>query len=454
MAEPASADRTNERVAAIEDLIESGTARQVEHMLHALHPAEIADLLESLPRPQRALLWAHVPAEMDGEVLLEVGEDVRETLVEDMETGELLAATQQLDIDDMADFMQSLPETVVRELLAGIDKQNRQRLEEVLAWPEDSAGGLMNVDVVTIRADVTLEVVLRYLRQRGDLPSHTDRLVVVDRYGRYLGVLGIDDLLTEDPATPVSAVMDRDFEPLAPETPAGEVARLFEDRDLISQPVVDEHGRVLGRITIDDVVDVIREDAEHSVMSRVGLTEEEDLFAPVRQAASRRAVWLGVNLATAFLAAWVIGRFEATLQEVVALAILMPIVASMGGIAGTQTLTMVIRGQALGQITRRNARPLLLKELAVAGANGVVWAVVVATAALAWFGDAGIAAIIAVALVANLAIAAASGVVLPMLLRRLNIDPALAGGVVLTTVTDVVGFVAFLGLGTIFLLGR
>ena len=235
--------------------------------------------------------------------------------------------------------------------------------------------------------------------------------------------------------------------------PANDVARLFEDHDLISLPVVDDSGRVLGRVTIDDVVDVIREDAEHSVMSRVGLTEEEDLFAPVRQAAARRAVWLGANLATAFLAAWVIGRFEATLDQIVALAILMPIVASMGGIAGTQTLTMVIRGQALGQITRRNARPLLLKELAVATANGLLWAVVVALVALLWFGNGGIAVIIAVALIANLAIAAVSGVAIPLVLRRLGIDPALAGGVVLTTVTDVVGFIAFLGLGTLFLLG-
>jgi Mg/Co/Ni transporter MgtE (contains CBS domain) len=251
-----------------------------------------------------------------------------------MERGELLAATQQLDIDDLADFLQSLPETVVQELLTGIDKQNRERLEQVLVWPEDSAGGLMNVDAVMVRADVSLEVVLRYLRQRGELPPHTDRLAVVDRYGRYLGVLGIDALLTGDPSTSVSTVMDREIEPFDPETPAGEVARRFEDYDLISAPVVDADGRLLGRITIDDVVDVIREDAEHSVMSRVGLTEEEDLFAPVRQAAGRRAVWLGANLATAFLAAWVIGRFQATLEEIVALAILMPIVASMGGIAG------------------------------------------------------------------------------------------------------------------------
>lgn len=452
MAEPASSERTTERVAAIEELLESGTARQVERMLNALHPAEIADLLESLPRPERALLWAQVPADVGGEVLLEVGDDVRETLVEDMDAGELRAATEQLDVDDMADFVQSLPETVVREVLAGMDKQNRQLLERVLPWPEDSAGGLMNVDAVAVRADVTLEVVARYLRSRGELPGHTDRLVVVNRYGRYLGVLGIDVVLTGDPATLVSAVMDREVEPLAPETPAAEVARLFEDHDLVSHPVVDSDGRLIGRITIDDVVDVIREDAEHTVMSRVGLTEAEDLFAPVRRAAARRALWLGVNLGTAFLAAWVIGRFEATLQQIVALAILMPIVASMGGIAGTQTLTMVIRGQALGQITRRNARPLMAKELAVAAANGLLWALLVGVVALAWFGDAGIAAIIGIALVLNLAIAAASGVAIPLLLRRMGIDPALAGGVVLTTVTDVVGFTAFLGLATVFLL--
>ncbi len=453
MAEPASADRTADRVAAIEDLLEGGTARQVERMLHALHPAEIADLLESLPRPQRMLLWAQVPAEMDGEILLEVGEDVRDTLVEDMDHSELLAATEQLDIDDMADFVQSLPETVVQGVLAGMDKQNRQQLEQVLSWPEDSAGGLMNVDAVTVRADVTLEVVLRYLRSRGELPGHLDQLIVVNRYGRYLGALAVNVLLTSDPSITVSSVMERDIEPLAPDTPAIEVARRFEDHDLISHPVVDSEGYVLGRITIDDVVDVIREDAEHSVMSRVGLTEDEDLFAPVPQASARRAVWLGVNLATAFLAAWVIGRFEATLQEVVALAILMPIVASMGGIAGTQTLTMVIRGQALGQITPRNTIPLLRKEIAVGLANGLLWALVVAAAALLWFGKPGIALIIGIAMIANLGIAALSGIVIPIVMRRLGIDAALAGGVVLTTVTDVMGFTVFLGLGTLFLLG-
>lgn len=453
MADAASAERTSDRVQAIEELIErGGTARQVEQMLHALHPAEIADLLESLPRPQRMLLWAHVPPDLDGEVLLEVGEDVRETLVQDMEPSEVLAATEQLDIDDMADFVQSLPETVVREVLAGMDKQNRRRLEEVLAWPEDSAGGLMNVDAVMVRANVTLEVILRYLRSRGDLPPHTDRLVVVDRYGRFRGMLGVDAVLTEDPSTLVSDVMDRAVDPLAPETPANEVARLFEDHDLISHPVADGEGRVLGRITVDDVVDVIRESAEHAVMSRAGLAAEEDLFAPVRQASIRRAVWLGINLMTAFLAASVIGRFEATLQEIVAMAILMPIVASMGGIAGTQTLTIVIRGQALGQITRRNIRPLLLKELAVAGANGVLWALLVALIALAWFGSAPLAAIIGVALVLNLGIAAISGVIIPLVLRHMGIDPALAGGVILTTVTDVVGFGAFLGMGALLLL--
>ncbi|MFW5969190.1 MAG: magnesium transporter [Halofilum sp. (in: g-proteobacteria)] len=452
MAETTPADRNTERLSVVEDLLEGGTGRQVEQMLTALHPAEIADLLESLPRPQRTLLWAHVPTDVDGEVLLEVGEDVRETLLGDMEPGEVLAATEQLDIDDMADFVQSLPETVVREVLAGMDKQNRRRLEEVLAWPEDSAGGLMNVDGVMVRANVTLEVVQRYLRSRGELPPHTDRLVVVDRYGRFRGILGIDTLLTSDPATLVSEVMDRDVEPIAPETPASEVARQFEDHDLISHPVADAEGRVLGRITIDDVVDVIREDAENAMMRRAGLDAEEDLFAPIRQASTRRAVWLGINLMTAFLAAWVIGRFEATLQEVVAMAILMPIVASMGGIAGTQTLTIVIRGLALGQITRRNTRPLMIKELAVAAANGLIWALLLAAVALIWFGNGPLALILCIALVLNLAMAAASGVLIPLLLQRMGIDPALAGGVILTTITDVVGFGAFLGMGALIFL--
>jgi magnesium transporter len=336
--------------------------------------------------------------------------------------------------------------------LRSMDKQNRERLESVLRYPEDSAGGMMDVEVVTVRADVELDVVLRYLRIHGNIPEMTDSLFVVDRAGMYRGMLPLISLLTNDPGCLVAAVMERDIHGIPADLPDVEVARLFEDRDLISAPVISETGVLLGRITIDDVVDVIREDADHSLLSMAGLDEEDDTFAPVFRSAGRRAVWLGINLGTAFLASWVIGLFQATLQQVVALAVLMPIVASMGGISGSQTLIIVIRGMALGQIGGSNARWLLYKELAVTALNGIAWATVVAVIAALWFDNVNIGLIIGAALIINLVCAALSGLSIPFLLQRLNIDPAHAGTVLLTTITDVIGFMVFLGLGTMFLL--
>jgi magnesium transporter len=324
-------------------------------------------------------------------------------------------------------------------------------LSAVMRFEEDSAGGLMNLDTVTVRPDVTLEVVLRYLRMRGELPDRTDRLFVVNRHDQYLGGLDITRLLTVDPEKTVGEVMDSAVEGIGPETPAREVAQLFEDRDLVSAAVVSRDGRLLGRITIDDVVDVIREEADHSVMSMAGLAEDEDIFAGVLTSARRRAIWLSINLATAFLAANVVGLFEATIEKVVALAVLMPIVASMGGIAGSQTLVLIIRGLALGQVEQANARWLLAREIAVGLLNGVLLAGLVGVAAGIWFHTWTIGLIIFAALMINLFAAALAGVGVPLVLRRLGIDPALAGGVVLTTVTDTVGFSSLLGLGTLFL---
>jgi magnesium transporter len=420
--------------------------------MNALHPAEIADLLESLPPRQRKLLWGLVDADIEGPVLLEVGEEVRHSLISEMEADEILAAAEGLDVDDLADFLQSLPDTLLQETLQGMDKQNRDRLEEVLSYPEDSAGGLMDTDLVTVRADVPLDVVLRYLRMKGELPEHTNQLFVVDRYGNYQGVMSLHPLLTQDPEMLVADAMDGEISAINASALSSDVSRMFEDLDLVTAPVVDDHNRLLGRITVDDVVDVIRDEAEHSVLSMAGLSEDHDIFAPVVQSGRRRGVWLGVNLATAFLASWVIGRFTATLDQIVALAVLMPIVASMGGIAGSQTLTLVIRGQALGQVGHANVRWLLNRELAVALLNGALWALVVAAIAVLWFDDYAIGAVIGTALIINLLAAAASGVVIPFVLRQMNVDPALAGGVILTTVTDVIGFVAFLGLATVFLL--
>ncbi len=333
-----------------------------------------------------------------------------------------------------------------------MDKQDRQRLEVVLHYPEDSAGGLMNVDVVTVRADVTLDVVMRYLRMRGELPHNTDKLFVVDRHDCYRGALALTQLLTNEPEQIVAAVMDRDIRGIPATQTDVEVARQFENHDLLSAAVVSEDNKLLGRITIDDVVDVIREDADHSLLSMAGLDEEDDTFAPVMKSARRRALWLGINLFTAFLASWVIGNFQATLEQVVALAVLMPIVASMGGIAGSQTLIIVIRGLALGQIGSSNARWLMYKELAVSILNGLGWAVVVAVISALWFSNRDIGLVIAAALIINLMCAALAGLSIPFILKRLNIDPALAGSVILTTFTDVIGFMVFLGLGTIVLL--
>ena len=442
----------SEQVTALAEALNSGTMQTVRKMLRALHPAEVAQLLESLPRAQRFIVWGMLDHEHDGEVLLEVGDEVRVSLIGEMDEDALVSATEGLDIDDLADLLADLPEAVSSQILNDMDQQYRSRLEAVLTYDEDTAGGLMDTSVITVRADVTLEVVLRYLRRHESIPSHTDVLMVVDRFEHYRGVLPITALLLHDPDTLVGEVMESDRPPIPAEMPDGAVAAVFEDRDLVSAAVVDENNLLLGRITVDDVVDVIRDEGVETLHSYVGLSEDEDLFDSVLSASRRRAVWLGVNLVTAFIAAAAIGLFQDTLERVVALAVLMPIVASMGGIAGSQTLILVIRGMALGQVSSQNVRALLLKELGVGLVNSLVWCGVVALVAGLWFDTWMIGAVIALALIANMVFAALTGVLLPPTLRRLNIDPALAGGVLLTTVTDVVGFVAFLGLGTALLL--
>jgi len=425
--------------------------RHGQRLVNSMHPAEIASLIESLPAAKREIVWEFVDPEIEGDVLIELNEEVRAELIGGMDADELIAATEGMEVDDLADLIDDLPETLNERVLQSMDAQDRERLNAVLAFEEDSAGGLMNLDAVTVRPDVTLEVVLRYLRMRGELPDRTDRLFVVNRHDRYLGGIDITKLLTEDPEKTVGELMDSAVEGIAPDTSAQVVAKLFADRDLVSAAVVTADGQLLGRITIDDVVDVIREEAEHSVMSMAGLAEEEDMFAGVLPSARRRAIWLSVNLATAFLAANVVGLFEATIEKVVALAVLMPIVASMGGIAGSQTLVLIIRGLALGQIEQSNARWLLIREVAVGLLNGAVLASVVGLAAGVWFEQWKIGAIIFAALMINLFAAALAGVVVPLSLKRFGIDPALAGGVVLTTVTDTVGFASLLGLGAFFL---
>jgi len=439
------------RTSALRAALEHGSMRNAHRMVNAMPPAEVARLLESLPPAKREIVWDFVDPELEGEVLTELNEEVRQGLISGMDAEELVAAVEGLEVDDLADLLADLPETVTRQVLRSMDQQDRERLNIIRSFPADSAGGLMNTDTVSVRADVPLEVVLRYLRMRGELPEKTDRLYVVNRDDRYVGALPVTRLLTEDPDRIVAETLDTNVASIDPETPANEVANLFQDRDLVSAPVVDNQGRLLGRITVDDVVDVIREEADHSVLSMAGLDEEDDLFAGVARSARNRALWLTINLLTAILAAWVVGLFSTTIEKVVALAALMPIVASMGGVAGTQTVTLMIRGIALGQIQEASARWLLMRELAVGALNGFGLAAIVAVGTALIFDTWTVAAIIFAALLINLLAAALIGVLVPLALKRLKIDPALAGGVVLTTFTDVIGFAALLGLGSLFL---
>jgi magnesium transporter len=445
-------EHTKANLELLREKLGSGRMRSARIMVNSLHPSEVARLLESLPLKERAMLWEVVDHDLEGDVLVEVAEEVRDGLLEGMETEELIAATEGMEVDDLADLIADLPETVTREVLQSLDKQDHERLQQVLAYDEESAGGMMNVDVVTVRPDVTLEVVARYLRVVGEIADGTDSIFVVSRDNTYIGSLFLSRLLTNDPEDMVAKVMSTDLMPIPVHTPSNQVVWEFENRDLLSAPVVDEDYRVLGRITVDDVVDVIRDEAEHALMGAVGLDEEDDMFAPVFKSATRRALWLGVNLGTAFLAAAVVEQFQTTIDAIVLLAVLMPIVPSMGGVAGTQSLVIITRAIALGQINRANAAGILRKEVLVGVLNGIGWAVIVSMCAFLWFGDWRIGAIIGAAMIINLIIAAGAGFFIPLTLKSLKVDPALAGGVVLTTVTDVVGYVAFLGLGAIFLI--
>ena len=452
MADAIRHDKTARQLRLLSDALDSGRLGPVRRLVNTLSPAEIGNLLESLPPGKRVVVWGLVDAEDDGEVLVHVGDEVRESLLADMDPDEIVAAVEDLDIDDLADLVGDLPGTVIEEVLKSMDRENRERLEQVLSYPEDTAGRLMNPDVVTVRADTTVDVVLRYLRLRGELPEHTDHLYVVSRRHQYLGRIALAALLTHEAGTPINQLVDDEQPAIDVEESANEVARQFSDHDWLSAPVVDDNHTLLGRITIDDVVDIIRDRAEHQALGAAGLDEDEDLFSPVRRAARRRAIWLGINLATAFLASWVIGRFEGTLERIVALAVLMPIVASMGGVAGTQTLTLMVRGLAMGQVGSGNLRALLVKEVSVGVLNGIAWAIVVGVVSALWFQDLPLGLVIGGAMAINLVVAAFAGVLVPLTLRRMNIDPALAGGVVLTTVTDVIGFLSFLGLATLVLL--
>jgi magnesium transporter len=416
----------------------------------------ISSVLESIPPEYRKDLWQQLDPESGGEVLLEANEEVRAQLIRESASDRLAAAVARLDMDKLADLYDEIPIAVIDAVVQAMHVQRRKTLETLRAFPEDTAGGLMDLDAITVRSDITLEVVQRYLRwlrrKQGELPEATDTLMVVDLAGRYEGLLSLADVVSLDQQRTVASAMRRELEGIPATMPARKVAQLFQDRDLVSAPVVDEDGRLLGRITVDDMVDVIRDEADHAVLAPAGLDEEIDMFAPVLASARRRAVWLGVNLINAFVAAWVIGHFGGSIQQMVALAVLMPVVASMGGVAGNQTLTLVTRGIALDQVGAANAWDLLLKEVGVALVNGTFWALVVGAVAVAWFQSAPLGVVFGAAIIINLLNGAVVGALIPLGLTQIGIDPALAGGVLLTALTDVVGFASFLALATVFIL--
>jgi len=438
------------------EALKGSTPQEVIKLLDTMHPSAIANALETMPRDIRPDLWQLVATPSKGEVLLETHGEVRQQLIAATDEQVLLTALAILEIDELADLDADLPVSVVNAMVEAMDAERRQRYEAVRFYPDDTAGGLMDVDAAAVRMDVSLKAVLRYLRKlrkkRGALPEHLDSLMVVDRDNKYLGILRLSDVVSLSAKTTVSETMTAGIPPIPVLTPAAKVARLFEDQDLISAPVVSRTGRLLGRITVDDVVDVMRNEAEQEMMSRAGLSKATDMFGPIIPSAGRRAIWLGVNLINAFIAAWVIGLFEDSIDKIVTLAVLMPVVASMGGVAGSQTLTLVTRGLALEQIRRSNAWRLLLRELALGLLNGFLWALVVAIIAFLWFNSAQLGVVFGTALALNLLTGALAGTLIPLLLQRLGIDPALAGGVILIAATDVIGFLTFLGLATIFLL--
>ena len=425
---------------------------ELRQQLDELHPADIAFILESLPLDERLAVWQLVKADRDGEILLEVSDAVRESLIADMDRHEILAAAETLDADELADLVEDLPTAVLPELMASLDSQQREQVQSALSYGEDQLGALMDFEMVTIREDVSLEVVLRYLRRWDELPPQTDKLFVINQDNLLTGVLPLHWLLVNSPDKMVSAVMAPDVNTFHPTDDANEVAQAFERYDLVTAPVVDERGHLIGRITIDAMVDVIREESESEALGRVGLREEEDIFASVWASLRNRWMWLAINLMTAFIASRVISLFEGSIERLVALAALMPIVAGIGGNSGNQTITMIVRALALNQISADSARRLWRKELIVSLANGVVWGGVIGLVAWLLYDSASLGLVMTAAMTLNLLLAAFAGVGIPMLMTRLGRDPALGSSVLITAMTDSGGFFIFLGLATVFLL--
>ena len=437
---------------ALRALLAADTEPRLRRLVHALSPREAALLLESLPPGRRELAWELVDEEDEGEILVELNDEVRSQIMQGMESAALVDAAEGLPLDDLADLIADLPEDITERIIRSLGKDDRQLLRSVLEYPPDSAGGLMDPEVVAVRAGMTIEEVLRQLRSEPELPENLFCVYVVDQEQRYRGVLEVRDLLGGPANARVGDLMDKEAFPIHCNTEASDVIHEFQNLDVSVAPVVDDTGRLVGQITADDVVDELREQTDREILGSVGLDEEDDMFAPVAVSTGRRTLWLGLNLLTALVAAGVIAWFKPAVERVALLAVLLPVVASMGGIAGTQTLTLMVRGLAQGRIRNSNVRWLLWKEIAVGVLNGLGWALVVALVTLGVFSNLQVALIAGAAIAINLFAAAASGVLVPLVLRRINIDPALAGGVVLTTITDVVGFAAFLGLASLLLL--
>ena len=437
-------------ISYIKDRLSSGTYSQINRMLNSLNPSDIAHFIESSPPEDRDFVWQILNTDVEGEVLNHLSDALQEQFLENMDAAEVAEVTESLETDEIADIIQRMPEAVIEEVLSSMSIQNRVRLEEVLSYPEDSAGGMMNTDVIAVRKNHTLDVVMRYLRMQGSIPKSTNKIFVVNRENNYRGSLNLNKLLISDLSLHVEDIYEENDMAISISMDDTEVARTFEKKDLISAPVIDDQGKLVGRITIDDVVDVIKEDADETFRQISGL--EQDTFVKTSVAIKSRAVWLGLNLITAFIAASFIDIFKDTIAEVVTLAVLMPIVASMGGVAATQTLTIMVRGMALGQIGRTNILWLIKRETLVGLGNGILWAIVVGLIASWWFQDTLIAQIIAFAMILNLLVGVLSGVFIPLLLKSINLDPGVGGTVIVTTITDIAGFVSFLGLATIFLI--
>ena len=425
----------------------------IRSKLSSLSPYEIARLLEAMEPRNREILWRMVDQEDEGEVLKELVEDIRQNFINEMDTNQIIAATQDLELDDLADILSDLPNQITDEVIRALDRQDQIRLESVISYGEDTAGGLTNPNILSIRRGLNIKGLIRYLRSLEKLPENTNYIYVINRSNEYIGSVKLVDLFTEDADTSIEEIMDSEITPISASSSADQVITTFQNLDLISLPVVDKKNRLLGEITVDDVVDIIQDQANSEIFNMAGLDDEDDIFAPVLISSKRRAVWLGANLFTAFVVASAVSLFQSTIDQIVILAVLMPIVASMGGVAGNQTLILVIRGIAMGKIQRSNALRLLSKEIMVSLVNGFFWAIIVSFFAVLIFQTSWeIGIIVGASMLLNIFASAIAGVTIPFVLKRVGIDPALASGVMMTTLTDVLGFVTFLGLATLFLL--